>query len=315
MPNAPYALELYAKWFKKDISPVLRAQAIGKYLMPVDPEFTGLGMGVLNIEQLRYNKRSKASVAYKIRKDNFDYVSVMGQNIIIPVIQDNAVIDRQHFESLCLKGAPIQSSINRDMARNLAASQTSLIVMGQEGDGVNVDTAGLYNVAPSATEVTAKGTITAAFNNCHSSVTQAIANMKAQGVFSTDGYNLTLPVIDYGELTGSVSPQGILEYDLVMKALNHGVQNGGQPGQIYESIDLPAGTALVTPTATQNNLQFFGLAETLVPTPYLWYEEANYDTGDVLIQLVNKLVPMFMHLDPTTQTDPCVCMITGLGTT
>jgi hypothetical protein len=311
MPDAIYALNEYGREFAKDISPILRAFAIGRQLMPVNPQFNGEGLGVLNIEQLQFVARSKPTLGYDIRTDNFDFVSVQGVNQKVPIIQDDAVIKRRHWEAYLKRAVPIESSVSADMAKNYAQKDTSLIVMGASMDGEVYEVAGMFNVAKGSVSCSEIG---ASFGNFNKGVAAAIAKLKSYGVYS-QGYNVTCNSFNYGELTGSVAPaSGKTEISLVMETLNFDAPTGQQPGRVYQSVDLPAGECMVSPIASQENRCFFDLAETQIPTPYLWYEEGNYQTGNVKMQLLGTLLPRFMHLDEKTMTDPCICKMTGLAT-
>ena len=73
-----HALSELAKQFDQAIVPVLRATAIGKMLMPVNPQYMNKGIGVLSVETLKYVARGKASIGFDIQKNANDYADVLG---------------------------------------------------------------------------------------------------------------------------------------------------------------------------------------------------------------------------------------------
>jgi hypothetical protein len=141
-------------------------------------------------------------------------------------------------------------------------------------------------------------------------VAQGIVKLKEDKVISR-GYNFGIASFNAGELDGSIQ-YGISEYQLIMDLLNKGFPKGTGPGQIIECTDLTAGTGFVAPVATPENIRFFDIVETQIPVNQLWYEGGNEESGDVNVRQIGALVPRFKHL-ASDVTDPCVCTITGMG--
>ena len=112
------------------------------------------------------------------------------------------------------------------------------------------------------------------------------------------------------ECSTPLIPAPVFQMSVTMDVLNRDAPNGSKPGRVFESIDLEPGTAMVSPIASQENIRYFDILETQVPTNYLWFEEGNVDTGDVKLRQVGALVPRFKHLDDDG-LDVCVCAIEG----
>lgn len=297
--------ELGKKW-DTDIVPTLRANSIGKMLMPVNPELSGKGLGVLSVESLKYVARGSAAINYDIQQDIEDPVDIQGAPIRIPVQQDDAIIKRRDWDAYAFKNIPIENDLATDMAANIAAQQTSVIVDGWKPDGENYAIKGMLQVANN----TVVGADFDTFGNAVKSVASALSALKTDGVYSA-GYNLVLPSINHAELDASISSSGIAESDLVLKLLNRDAAPGTQPGRIIEAPGLPAGTPFVAPIASQENRRYFDIIETQVPKHHLWYKDGNVESGDIKVRQVGALVPRFKHLTPDGK-DNCVCTIMGL---
>lgn len=309
MPQTPNALlEILRKQFDESVVPVLRATSVGRQLMPVNPKLSGQGLGVLTVETLQYVARAGAVTNYDIQNDNFDTVDIKSFPTRIPVQQDDVIIKYRDWKAYQLKNIPLENDLSTDMTANISVEQDNIIVDGWKPSGAAYEIKGLYQAAGN----TVAGGDTSTYGNLTKAVTQAISKLKQSGVYS-QGYNLSIAPFNYAELDASESANGNPETDRILKILNRAAAVGSQPGQILEVPALAAGTAMVTPVASQANLRFFDLIETQTPQNNLWYADGNTETGDIKMQQTAALVPRFKHLNKATMTDPCICTITGLG--
>jgi hypothetical protein len=288
------------------IVPVLQANSVGKMIMPVNPDLSKKGLGVLSVESFNYVARADAAIDYDIQQNIGDPIDVTGTITKIPVQQDDAVIRRRNWDAYIQRGIAIQNDLALDMAQNIALQQTKLIVDGWAPNGTTYTIKGCYQVADN----TFGGADSGTFGNILKATAGAIAKLKEDKIYSM-GYNLCLAPFNSGELDASIQ-YGVSEYQLILDVLNKGFPRGSGPGQIIECVDLAAGTGFVAPVATPANTRFFDIVETQVPTNELWYEGGNESSGDINVRQVGAMVPRFKHLN-SSGVDPCVCTITGLG--
>jgi hypothetical protein len=301
------ALSTLGRQFDKAIIPVLRANSIGKMLSPVNRELSGQGLGVLSVETFKYVARGEPVTNYDIQQDIPDAVDVQGSITRIPVQQEDAIIKRRDWDAYNLKGVKVQNDLAEDMAAAIALHQSKIIVDGWAPKGSSYEIKGMFQVAANDFSGSDSGT----YGNMLKNVAGAISKLKTAKIYSA-GYNLTLPSFNYAELDASVSTAGISEADQVLKVLNRAAPNGQTPGQIIESVDLSAGYGMVSPVATPENIRFMDIVETQIPVNQLWYKDGNIDSGDIMVRQVGALVPRFKHLT-VSATDPCICTISGMG--
>jgi hypothetical protein len=299
------ALATLGRQFDNAIVETLRANSVGKMLMPVNPQLSGKGLGILSVETFNYVARAEAAIDYDIQQNIGDPVDITGTITKIPVQQDDAVIKRRNWDAYIQRGVKIQNDLAQDMATNIALQQTKLIVDGWAPNGSTYMIKGMYQVADN----TYGGADSGTFGNVLKNVAQAIGKLKEDKVISK-GYNLGLATFNANELDSNIQ-YGVREYDLVMDLLNKGFPKGTGPGQIIECSDLAAGTGMVAPVATPENIRFFDIVETQIPVNQLWYEGGNEESGDVNVRQVGAMVPRFKH--QVAGVDPCVCTITGMG--
>jgi hypothetical protein len=274
-------------------------------LMPVNPALSGKGLGVLSVETFNYVARSAAVTDYDINQDIPDAVDITGAVTRIPVQQDDVVIKRRNWDAYIQKGVPIQNDLAQDMAVSIALQQSSVIVDGWKPNGSTYTIKGMYQVAGN----TYGGADSGTFGNVLKNVNQGIGLLKADNVYSR-GYDLVLATFNMAELEASIQ-YGVKETTLILDSLNRGLPPGQQPGQIYESPDLAAGTGFVKPVGSQENIRYFDIVETQIPVNQLWWDNGNEDSGDVRVRQIGALVPRFKHL--VAGVDNCICTITGMG--
>jgi len=301
-------LEVLRKQFDEAVVPVLRAQSVGRKLMPVNPKLSGQGLGVLTVETLQYVARAGAATNYDIQNDNFDTIDIKSFPTRIPVQQDDVTIKYRDWKAYELKKIPLENDLSTDMTSNIIAEQDTLVVDGWKPNGSTYEIKGMYQVAGNTVSASDSGT----YGNLKAATVSGISLLKADGVYSA-GYNLSLASFNFAELMDSENDTGKEEAPAILKILNAAAPNESQPGQIIEAPDLTAGTGMISPIASQDNLRFFDIIETQTPENNLWYADGNVKTGDIKMQQVGALVPRFKHLDKSTMKDVCICSVTGLG--
>ncbi len=291
--------------FDPTIVPVLRANSVGRQLMPINTELSGKGLGVLTVETLQYVARAGAITNYDIQQDNGDTIDIKRFPTNVPVQQDDVTIKFRDWKAYELKGIPIENDVSTDMTANIVAEQDKLVVDGWK-PSANYEIKGMFQVAGSTVSASDGGT----YGNLKAAVVSGISLLKQKGVYS-NGYNLSLAPFNYAELMDSENSTGKEEFDSIIRALNTNLPS--PVGRIFEVPDLAAGTGMLSPVATQENRRFFDIIETQPIMNNLWYADGNEKTGDIKMQQVGALVPRFKHLNTATMTDPCICSITGLG--
>lgn len=297
------ALKDLGKSWDKDIVAVLAEQTIGRKLIPKNAALSGKGVGMTSVETRAYTARSGAIINYDIVEDIEDAVDITSKTLKIPVQQDDARIKRRDWEAYKLAGVPIDNDIAIDMAANVAAKEDALIIDGWKPDGTNYALKGMYKVANNTFGGASFGTV----GNALAAVANAISLLRADKIYSV-GWNLVLNPVQYGELEASYSTTLGLEYDAVLKMLNRNAP--GNPGRVYESSNITAGTGMVAPVATPANKRFFDLVVAQEPKHDVWYETSE-ETGPIRARLVGALVPRFKHLDGS-DLDNCICTLTGI---
>jgi hypothetical protein len=193
------------------------------------------------------------------------------------------------------------------MAVNVAIQQNKLVVDGWAPNGTDYLIKGMYQVAKNSVSGADSGT----FGNMLKNVSAAIKTLKSTEKIVSRGYNVGLAPFNAAELDASIQ-YGVSEYQLIMDLINKGFPKGTGPGQIIECDDLTAGTGFVAPVPTPENLRFFDLAEPQIPVNQVWYQDGNIESGDIKVRQIGAMVPRFKH-QTATATDPCVCTITGMG--
>lgn len=297
------ALKDLGKAWDKDIVAVLAEQTIGRKLIPKNEALSGKGLGMTSVETRAYTARSGAIINYDIQEDIEDAIDITSKTLKIPVQQDDARIKRRDWEAYKLAGVPIDNDIAIDMAANVAAKEDALIIDGWKPDGTNYALKGMYKVANNTFGGADFGTV----GNALAATANAISLLRADKIYSI-GWNLLLNPVQYGELEASYSTTLGLEYDAVLKMLNRNAP--GNPGRVYESSNLTAGTGMVAPVATAANKRFFDLVIAQEPKHDIWYETSE-ETGPIRARLVGALVPRFKHLNGS-DLDNCICTLTGI---
>ena len=298
------ALKNLGKAWDAAIVAVLGEQTIGRKLIPKNEALSGKGLGMTSVETRAYTARSDAVINYDIQEDLEDAVDITSKTLKIPVQQDDTRIKRRDWEAYKLAGVNIDNDIAIDMAAKVAEKEDAMIIKGWAPDGATYYVKGMYKVANN-THAAAAGSDTVGATLA--ALANAIAELRADHIYSM-GWNLVLNPVQYGELEASYSTTLGLEYEQVLKMLNRNAP--GNPGRVYESSSIDAGTGMVSPVATAANKRFFDLIIAQEPKHDIWYETSE-DTGPIRARLLGALVPRFKHLD-SSDLDDCICTITGL---
>lgn len=297
--------------FDPTVVPVLTTQSVGRKLMPVNPKLSGMGLGVLTVDTMRYVARGDAITNYDIQKDIEDMVDVDSIQTRVPVQQDMVRIKYRDWLAFQRNGITLESDISTDMTSKIAREQDRIVAMGWKPQGTTYLIKGMYQVAGN----TIAGADSGTYGNTKKAVSGAIGKLKEDGIYS-QGYNLGLASFNFNEVSDIENTTGKSEFDAIVTSLNRDVPNGGKPGWIYEVPDLASGTGMVSPVASQANIRFFDIIELQVPENDIYFE-TNSITSDIMMSQTGAMVPRFKHLgiNAAAGTDPCICTITALGTT
>lgn len=297
------SLEKIGKYLDREVVPILRAQSVLRQLIPLNKKLSGKGIGMTAIETFNYAATGGASTDYEINENQADTMDVTDDILKIPIQQQEIKISARTFEVMQKNGSNIEADSIQEITSNVVAEQDINGIAGWKPNGTDVEIDGLYTVAAN----TYGGATFATYGNAVKAATNAKKELKADNVISS-GYNMTLHGDQLAELDGSQSTAGIDEWDRVLRILNNGNKNG--PGQILQSDDLTAGTGMVTPIASQENLRFFDLIEAQTPMNRVFII-GDTKTSPVHIRQVAALTQRFKHLD-SSDNDPCVCTLTGI---
>ncbi|MHC1623459.1 MAG: encapsulin [Candidatus Methanospirareceae archaeon] len=296
------ALANLGKAWDKDIVPVLHAQTLARKLIPRSP-LSGKGLGMTSVETRAYTATAGAVINYEIIQDNEEKVDITAKTLKIPVQQDDRIISRRAWESYILHGTPIDNDLALDMVANIAAQEDALVINGWAPDGSNYEIKGMYQVANN----TVSGSDFGTYGNAIATVAEGLALLRADKIYSA-GYNLLLHPTQYAELEASESSTGKSEYDRVLAMLNRNAP--GNPGKIYETTNLAAGTGIIAPVGSPANRRFFDLVIAVEPFHDLWIE-GSQKTGDIHVRQLGALAPRFKHLNESNKDD-CICTLTSI---
>lgn len=297
------AMQTIGRYLDREVQPVLHAESVLRKLIPLNTQLSGKGIGLSSVSTFNYKATGGASTDYKINEDQSDTIDITEDVLKVPVQQQEITIDARTWKSLTANGTNIDADAAYEMASNISAEQDTNGIAGWKPDGTNVEIDGLYSVAGN----TYGGSTFGTYGNAKSAAANAIKLLKADKIYST-AYNLTLHGDQYAELVASTSTTGVEEWGQVLKILNpFGLEAGGM---ILESNDLPSGTAMVTPIASQVNRKYFDLIEAQAPMNRV-FVVGDPDTSPVHIRQVAALTQRFKHLDSSGK-DPCVCTVTGI---
>lgn len=297
------SLEKIGKYLDREVVPILRAQSVLRQLIPLNKKLSGKGIGMTAIETFNYTATGGASTDYEINENQADTMDITDDILKIPIQQQEIKISARTFEVMQKNGSNIEADSIQEITSNVVAEQDTNGIAGWKPNGTDVEIDGLYTVAAN----TYGGATFGTYGNAVKAATNAKKELKADNVISS-GYNMTLHGDQLAELDGSQSTAGIDEWDRVLRILNNGNKNG--PGQILQSDDLTAGTGMVTPIASQENLRFFDLIEAQTPMNRVFII-GDPKTSPVHIRQVAALTQRFKHLD-SSDNDPCVCTLTGI---
>ena len=298
-----HALDTIGKYLDKQILPVLQGQSILRKLIPLNTELSGKGIGMTAVETFNYAATGGASTDYMIHESQADTMDITSDILKMPIQQQEITIDARTWKALTANGTKIEADSAQEMASNIVTEQDLNGIMGWKPDGTAIEIDGLYSVAGN----TYGGATFATYGNAVIAVANAKKLLKADKIFSS-AYNLTLHGDQFAELDSSESTTGVEEWGKVKRMLNNGAESG--PGAVLESNDLAAGTAMVTPVASQENLRYFDLIEAQAPMNRVFII-GDEETSPVHIRQVAGLTQRFKHLD-SSDNDPCVCTVTGI---
>lgn len=297
------ALEKIGKYLDTQIVEVLKSQSIIRQLIPLNTELSGKGIGLTAVETFNYAATGGASTDYMIHESQEDSMDVTSDILKIPIQQQEIKIDARTWKMMIANGHKVDSDMASEMAANIAIEQDVNGIAGWKPDGSTIEIDGLYSVAGN----TYGGATFATYGNAIAAVTNSKKLLKADNIRSP-AYNMTLHGDQFAELEASESTTGINEWPKVKRLLNNGVDNG--PGAILESNDMTAGTAMITPIASQENKRFFDLVEAQAPMNRI-FVIGDPETSPVHIRQVAAMTQRFKHLD-SSGNDPCVCTVTGI---
>ena len=297
------ALADLGKHWDSLIVPVLAEQTIGRKLLPRNAELSGKGLGLTSVVTRSYTARSEAVINYDIQEGLEDTVDITAKTLKIPVLQADTIIKRREWDAYKDAGTPVDSDMAVAMAVQIAAKEDAYIIQGWTEDDSTYTIPGMYQVANNTIGGNSFGTA----GKAKAAVAAAIAALKTDKIYSL-GWNLGLHPDQHEELDASILTSGAEEYELVLKMLNRGA--AGNPGMIYETTNLTAGTGMLSPIASPANSRFFEYIEAQRPKHSVWYP-SDVDTGPVRARLLSALGLRFKHLNDSNKTN-AICTITGI---
>ena len=285
------------------IVPVLQGESVLRKLIPLNTELSGKGIGMTSVDTFNYVATGGASTDYMINEKQADTMDITKDSLRIPVQQQEITVDARTWAAMQMGGSDIEADAIQEMTSNIVAEQDINGIAGWKPNGTDIEIDGLYSVAGNTFAGATYGT----YGNAILAASSVKKALKADKVKST-AYNMTLHGDQFAELESSVSTTGVEEYKQVLRILNNGSLLG--EGQILESNDLTAGTGMITPIASQENLRYFDLIEPQAPMNKL-FVIGDEDTSPIHIRQVAALTQRFKHLD-SSDNDVCVCTLTGI---
>lgn len=226
----------------KEVVLPLREVAIGRKLMAKNPKMGG--KGIWNIDVTELNELSEAFIDFALPDGDTHRDSIKStiSNVKCPVLFKGYEIARDEYDAFVDKGIMIDAEAAISAATVVGNKENSLLIDGYALDGSTYDIEGLYQSAGN-TDATANDFGTA--GNALAEVAIMKGKLAEDNIYGMN-YNLTLHPTQFAELDGNIlSGNGEDEMTAVMKKLNP--VSGSAPGGVFQSTDITAGTAMLTP--------------------------------------------------------------------
>lgn len=243
-----------SRQFDTDMVPPIRKMAIGRKLMSKNPRMSGAG--IWNIDVTELTELSPAFIDFELpaEDDHIDAMQSSISNKVAPVLWKKYRISRSEYDSFKTKGVAIDSEVAISAAQVVTNKENTLLVDGFAWDGSTYDIEGLYQAAEN-TDATANDFGT--YGNALAEVAIMKGKLAEDDIYGMN-YNLSLHPTQFAELDGSVSANGIREFEQVMKQLNPVA--GDAQGMIMQTTDITAGTAMLTPVdPTRRYFEYYEL--------------------------------------------------------
>jgi uncharacterized linocin/CFP29 family protein len=235
------ALNNIAKKFDKAIIAPLQHRLIGRKLVPVNKDLSGVGMGMQSVDYWTYANMSAAEINYDVMENNEDTVDTTEGTIRVPVIQKPYKIPYRAYQSYLMQGIPVDSDLAIQAAYLVAYEEDKLILDGWAPDGTNYVVNGLYQ---SANNTEASALDFGVYGNAIEKTGKAITELEADSVYGP--YNMVLNPAQKNELVASESTTGRAEWERVINMLN---EQGEGLGTVYSSPIMTAGTGMLLPVS------------------------------------------------------------------
>ena len=237
------SLETVSKYMDRELQDPLRQMIVGRQLIP---KVTKLPVGKYNVDYLTLSEMGAAMITQAkpdpaIERDAIDTTL---SNVPLFWISKGYKIERGTYDAYMSEGIAIDTASMLSAAQVCAEAEDDLLIQGWAPDGTNYVSEGLYHGAGNSYD-TDKDFET--YGDATKAVAGAKKLIKDDKVYGVN-FNLTLNPQEMEILNASESTSGIMEKPHVEAILNS-VPNAPK-GQIFESVDIVAGTGLVSPVDT-----------------------------------------------------------------
>ena len=218
-------------------------------------------------------------------------------SFVAPVLWKKYTVSRSEYDSFKTKGIAIDSEVAVSAARVVAKKENSLLVDGFSWDGSTYDIEGLYQGAGN-TDATSNDFGT--YGNALAEVAIMKGKLAEDDIYGMN-YNLSLHPTQFAELDGSISTNGISEIEQVLKKLNP--VGGAAPGEIMQTTDITAGTAMLT--AVDPAREFFEFYELQAIRNILGEDSKAPEISPIYGTTLEVLLPHIKH-------DVAICTATAV---
>jgi uncharacterized linocin/CFP29 family protein len=220
----------------------LRQMLVGRQLFP---KVTRLPVGKYNVDYMSITEMGSAQISLSRPQPSLprDNINTDLTNVPLIWIAKGYEIKREQFDAFASEGIAIDTAAMLSAAQVCSEKEDDLLIQGWTPDGASYSINGLYQGAGNS-YTTAKHFGT--YGNATAAVAGAKALVKADKVYGCN-FNLVLNPTEMGLLEAS-EYNGIMEKPHV-EALLNSIPNAPK-GQIIESVDITAGTGLLSPVDT-----------------------------------------------------------------
>lgn len=230
-------------FYAKDMRPTLTQQLIARTLFGHRVDIP-VGKTRYNYDTVSNMKDAIISTSLPDGDGPWESIKVTDSEVQLAYISEKWVIPKDKMDAFESEGKSLPTAANRAAARAIGNSEEKLLMNNWKPDGSNAKLNGLY---ASAGNVYSTSSSFGTFGGAKTAVAGMFQKISEDKVpVSALNWNLGLNSVEFYKLEAS-QLNGTYEKPMIEKMIN---KVGGALGKIYESPELAAGTALLTPVDT-----------------------------------------------------------------